>query len=70
MRIFEPDVPVVIDGHSLTLEVFVAASRYHVPVVISPQAREAPARSRALAEKIAGEKWGAYGITTGFGDFP
>ena len=60
---------VVLDGHSLTLEAFVAVARYHAPVELSPQARAALARSRALAEKIAGEKRVAYGITTGFGDF-
>lgn len=60
---------VVLDGHSLTLEAFVAVARYRAPVELSPQARAALARSRALAEKIAGEKRVAYGITTGFGDF-
>ena len=55
---------VALDGHSLTLESFVAAARER-----TEEAREAMARSRALAEKIAGENRVAYGITTGFGDF-
>ena len=36
---------------------------------LTEEAREAMARSRALAEKIAREGRVAYGITTGFGDF-
>ena len=60
---------VVLDGHSLTLEALVAAARFGARVELSDQARTAMARSRALAEKILGEKRAAYGITTGFGDF-
>ena len=60
---------VVLDGHSLTLEALVAIARFGARVELSGEAREAMARSRALAEKIAGEKRVAYGITTGFGDF-
>ena len=60
---------VVLDGHSLTLETLVAVARYGARVELSDEARKAMARSRALAEKIAGEKRVAYGITTGFGDF-
>ena len=60
---------VVLDGHSLTLEDFVAVARFGAKVELSQQAKEALARSRALAEKIAAEKRVAYGITTGFGDF-
>ena len=60
---------VVMDGHGLTLEDLVAVARHGASVEIAPIALEAMARSRALAEKIAGEKRVAYGITTGFGDF-
>ena len=60
---------VVLDGHSLTLEALVAIARFDARVELAGEAREAMARSRALAEKIAGEKRVAYGITTGFGDF-
>ena len=60
---------VVIDGHSLTLETFVAVARYKAKVILAPEALEAMKKSRALAEKIAEEKRVAYGITTGFGDF-
>jgi len=60
---------VILDGYSLTLESFVAVARYGAKVELAEQAKEALARSRALAEKIAAEKRVAYGITTGFGDF-
>ena len=60
---------VVVDGHSLTLESFVAVARYGAKVELAPSALEAMNKSRALAEKIAGEGRVAYGITTGFGDF-
>lgn len=60
---------VVVDGHSLTLEDFVAVARYNATVEIAPSAIEAMKKSRALAEKIANEGRVAYGITTGFGDF-
>lgn len=60
---------VVIDGHSLTLEQFVAVARFGARVRLAEAAKEAMARSRALAEKISAEKRVAYGITTGFGDF-
>ena len=60
---------VVLDGRSLTLEALVAVARFGAAVELAPEAREAMARSRALAEKIAVEKRVAYGITTGFGDF-
>lgn len=60
---------VVIDGHSLTLEQFVAVSRFGAAVELAESALCAMRRSRKLAEKISAEKRVAYGITTGFGDF-
>ena len=60
---------VVLDGHSLTLESFVAVARYGATVELADSALEAMKKSRALAEKIASEGRVAYGITTGFGDF-
>jgi histidine ammonia-lyase len=60
---------IVLDGHSLTLEEFVAVARFHASVEIADSAMEAMKKSRALTEKIAAEKRVAYGITTGFGDF-
>ena len=60
---------VVIDGHSLTIETFLAVARFGAKVSVSEQALAQMQRSRELAEKIASEKRVAYGITTGFGDF-
>lgn len=60
---------VMLDGHSLTFEQFIAVARFGACVALAPEARDAMERSRALAEKIAAEKRVAYGITTGFGDF-
>lgn len=60
---------VVLDGHSLTFEAFIAVARFGAKVELADSALEAMRRSRALTEKIAAEKRVAYGITTGFGDF-
>lgn len=60
---------VVVDGHCLTLESFVAVARYGATVELADSAMEAMKKSRALAEKIVAENRVAYGITTGFGDF-
>ena len=60
---------IVLDGHSLTLETFIAVARHNAVVEVAPSAMEAMTKSRALAEKITAEKRVAYGITTGFGDF-
>jgi histidine ammonia-lyase len=60
---------VVVDGHSLTLEQFIAVARFGATVELADSALEAMTKSRALAEKIAAEGRVAYGITTGFGDF-
>ena len=60
---------IVMDGHSLTLESFVAVARYGAKVTLADSALEAMKKSRALADKIASEGRVAYGITTGFGEF-
>lgn len=60
---------VVIDGHSLTIESFLAVARFGAKVSVSKEALAIMQKSRELAEKIASEKRVAYGITTGFGDF-
>ena len=46
---------VVLDGHSLTLETFVAVARYGATVELADSALEAMKKSRALAEKIIEE---------------
>lgn len=61
--------PVVLTGHSLTLDAFIAVARYRAEVSIADEAMEAMIRSRELADRISREKRVVYGITTGFGDF-
>ena len=60
---------IVMDGHSLTLESFVAVARYGATVELASSALDAMTKSRALADKIAAEGRVAYGISTGFGEF-
>ena len=60
---------IVLDGHSLTLETFVAVARFGAHVTVTEEAYDRMQKSRELAEKIADEGRVAYGITTGFGDF-
>mgnify|MGYP001435285717 CR=1 FL=1 len=51
---------VVIDGHSLTIESFVAVVRFGAKVSVAKEALDAMQKSRDLAEKIASEKRVAY----------
>ena len=44
---------VALDGHSLTLDSFVAVARFGAAVELTDKAREAIQKSRDLAEKIA-----------------
>lgn len=60
---------IVMGGHSLTLESFVAVARYGATVELASSALDAMTKSRALADKIAAEGRVAYGISTGFGEF-
>ena len=60
---------IVMDGHSLTLESFVAVARYGATVELASSALDVMTKSRALADKIAAEGRVAYGISTGFGEF-
>ena len=61
------DQTVVLTGHSLTLEDFIAVARFGAKVKLSKEASEKLKKSRDLAEKISREKRVAYGISTGFG---
>ena len=60
---------VILTGHSLTLDDFIAVARFGAEVSVSEEAMQKLTASRELAEKISREKRVAYGITTGFGDF-
>ena len=60
---------VTLDGHSLTLESFIAVARFGASVELSSEAMRLMEESRALADRISQEGRVAYGITTGFGEF-
>lgn len=60
---------VVIDGSSLTIEQVAMVARQGYEVALSPTAKEAISRSRAIVDRFVDEKRKVYGITTGFGKF-
>lgn len=60
---------VVIDGKSLTIEQVAQVARMGYEVALSPQAKEAIEKSRAIVDRFVDEKKKVYGITTGFGKF-
>lgn len=60
---------VVIDGSSLTIEQVALVARQGYEVALSPTAKEAISRSRAIVDRFVDEKRKVYGITTGFGKF-
>ena len=59
--------PLVLDGNSLGLEEVVEVAREFRKAELSPEAKEAMARSRALVERWVAEGRPIYGINTGFG---
>jgi histidine ammonia-lyase len=60
--------PVEIDGLSLDMAKVVAVARYHAPVILSDQAREAVRRCAGMMEHLVTSKEVVYGLTTGIGD--
>ncbi|WP_338030854.1 aromatic amino acid ammonia-lyase [Clostridium ragsdalei] len=59
---------VVIGCKDITLEEFIAISRYKATVILSDAFRKRVTKSRGLVEKFLKEKRVIYGLTTGFGD--
>lgn len=59
--------PVVLNGESLTLEQVVEVARGFRMAVLSPEAVEKMARSRAVVDRWVAEEKPIYGINTGFG---
>jgi len=59
---------IIIDGHDLTLEEFVAVARYNAIVKIDEKVIEKMNKARDFVKKIANNNEVAYGITTGFGE--
>ena len=58
---------VVLTGHDLTLEQFVAVARLKAKVSISDEAMQAMTKCREMVERFTEEGKVIYGITTGFG---
>ena len=59
---------VTIGAGAVSLEEFVAVSRYGAKLVLSQEYLERVTKSRALVEKFLAENRAIYGLTTGFGD--
>jgi histidine ammonia-lyase len=60
---------VIIDGHSLTLDMVARVARERVNVALAPEAQARMAASRAVVDRCVDEGLVRYGITTGFGKF-
>jgi histidine ammonia-lyase len=58
---------VLLDGRSLTLEKVLRVARGGASAVLSPGARRAIARSRAVVERALASDEPTYGVNTGFG---
>ena len=58
---------VMIGVGPLSIAEVVAVSRYHAPVALSPDAREAIAASRSVIDDLAHDVRPHYGVSTGFG---
>ncbi|MBN7772953.1 HAL/PAL/TAL family ammonia-lyase [Clostridium aminobutyricum] len=59
---------ITLDIQNMTLEEFVAISRYEAKVELSPAYCKRVVKSRRLVEKFLDERRIIYGVTTGFGD--
>ncbi len=60
----------VLDGNSLSIEqLYTAATNPAATIALSPKARKAMRRSRALVEEWLSKDEVIYGVTTGFGEF-
>lgn len=58
-----------LDGHSLTLEDFIAVTRGRQPVTLTEESTAAIGKARQLVDNIVNEKRVVYGLSTGFGKF-
>ena len=63
----DPNVVVVVDGETLSLDQLVAVARHGVQVTIAEAARSRVVQCRAVIERLLSEGVPAYGVTTGFG---
>ncbi|HEY9713361.1 MAG TPA: aromatic amino acid lyase, partial [Chroococcales cyanobacterium] len=61
--------PLLVDGHSLTLEDVERVALRDCAVRLSPAALKQLGNSRAVVERLLDKREVVYGITTGFGKF-
>ena len=61
--------PIVLDGHSLTLDDLVAIAVERAPVSLTDDARAHVRAARAVVDEAAGGGQAVYGVNTGFGSF-
>ncbi len=61
-------MPIVMDGHSLTIEKVVEVARNHEKIEIHPEARDRIKECRNLLERKIAEKEIMYGVNTGIGE--
>ncbi|WP_091736296.1 histidine ammonia-lyase [Marininema mesophilum] len=61
--------PIILDGHSLTLQAFREVVLHARPVRLHPDAIQQMSRSREMVESLLKAGDTVYGITTGFGKF-
>ena len=58
---------VIVSTTGMTIEDVVAVARHDAPVLLSPEALAAMARSRATVDVLAASERPVYGVSTGFG---
>ena len=58
---------VIVSTTGMTIEDVVAVARHDAPVLLSPEALAAMARSRATVDALAASERPVYGVSTGFG---
>ncbi|HET7010274.1 MAG TPA: histidine ammonia-lyase [Anaerolineales bacterium] len=64
-----PTQPLLIDGHSLTLDHLVDVARRGAAVGLDPTARQRVSDSAQLVERLVDHREPVYGVNTGFGVF-
>jgi histidine ammonia-lyase len=72
MHTIKVDGPIVIDGHTLTIQDVITVARAapgEVALTFSPDAVAAVERASQAVDQIVSENQVVYGITTGFGAF-
>jgi histidine ammonia-lyase len=66
-RVETPSATVQVGTGPVSFDDVVAVARHGAGVELTPDAREAIGRARAVVERLAGDATPAYGISTGFG---